>query len=1355
MVSDDEDLDCPLCMEEFDIADRNFRPCPCGYQICRFCWHHIKSNLNGRCPACRRTYTDQIVQFIPVSKDEIVRFQKEKKEKERQHKDMKDSSRKHLSNVRVVQKNLVYVLGLSSKHANAENELFKKYGKIAKLVVSKRTTTHQSSSSNGSQTSSVGIYITYQRKDDAAKAIAGINGSTFDGRSLRASYGTTKYCTYYLRHMACPNPNCMYLHEPGEDVDSYTKDSIGKPQPSGSSTTSTVPSKRPAPAQAKPATTTRAALGESSSSTSTSQMAVEPASPPKKSAWAPIPKVVPPPPPPPAPIVEEQQPSSSSTETPANKEEEPVSVQQQQQRPLESTPAPVVPSPKQRKQTHAPEPVKSASDKATKPIAIEKKPALPAAAAWGKGTTGTSTGTGSVASSLENSTITTPVNFGPSLSDALSAPQKPKHSPTIPRKKEKKLKSKMVRLEEFEEGLKNNTNGQKAPVAGGSNNIKGKAAVTGGGGTSALSTQLRRSGESAWQPVPKPTPVVIAPTKSAETPQQQPKDQQPQPQKEQQQKQKQKKQPAAAAPVKPKEEPVSENVVKPEQVDNVRPKEEDVVMAEPVQELRDDQQQPLVDQKDEALELKKEEDQKEDHRDEQQQPTVSLQKPEAKPEEDKVVVDQQVDHVEEEYVESTSAKVSSPSPEFSVQAQPSFTSYVLGDLMVDDVNQQDEHGSLDDEGGLSSLKADLASEDDEGRLYDHMSRSEKVQQDELGGTSPLGALDHGMIQPSPERPPLLDEQLDHVHFHTIHQQQHGPSPTLLDDLRMPMEQHGSGRAHGPPPGFSGPPEWQSHHFDPFNGQDPAAARRLQHSQQMLEASGLFPGFGRPPPPPPPSLFDFHGNTPPPPPGMFGLPQPMLRQPPPPHHHHQPPPPPHHPHRHPDFMNMPPGLGPMGGPQHHPPPQPPQQQQSPMENHHHDMMHLENNMQRLSMHQQQQQHPNGPMAEHREDPVRSMQDDLRALLPNVNISFSPMRDEDPSHKPHTPEIEDPFHRRPSDLSSNTPILQHESDQQQQQHDKILSTLTNNSSAVHKPDAYPEEEEEKEKENVGKDSDVKQEAQNFFGEFLRKAAASTPHLMNGQHYKEPGSMPFQDPAIMSVRMSNGSPGPAAAVMNERRDMTESQNAILQILGAQPQASAEHTRFPMERPGFDAPLSTPPAHQDMMNKPPFDMFLSPHQQQQQDHHHHHQSMRQPPPPPMSFHHQQHPQHQPPPQQQQQPPSFMSGNFGEMPMGMMPPPPHHLQQQHHHHPPPFGQQQQHEQPPPPPPPGMMHPGGNNNNGGPPHPPPPHPSMHHHHPHHPHGPPPPLAALMEMKFRQQQQQQHRNGNLPPGLFPSGGGEGL
>ncbi|ORZ10189.1 RING/Ubox like zinc-binding domain-domain-containing protein [Absidia repens] len=221
-MSDDEDMDCPLCMEEFDIADRNFRPCPCAYQICRFCWHHIKTNLNGRCPACRRLYSDQIVEFIPVSTEEIQKSKREKKEKERHEREMKDPNRRQLSNVRVVQKNLVYVLGLTSKYANAENDFFKKYGKILKLVVSKRLPSSTSSSSNAA--TSIGIYVTYARKEDAAKAIEEINGAICDGRSVRASFGTTKYCTYFLRHMSCPNPNCMYLHEAGDDADSYNNE---------------------------------------------------------------------------------------------------------------------------------------------------------------------------------------------------------------------------------------------------------------------------------------------------------------------------------------------------------------------------------------------------------------------------------------------------------------------------------------------------------------------------------------------------------------------------------------------------------------------------------------------------------------------------------------------------------------------------------------------------------------------------------------------------------------------------------------------------------------------------------------------------------------------------------------------------------------------------------------------------------------------------------------------------------------------------------------------------------------------------------------------------------------------------
>lgn len=30
----EEDNLCPLCMEELDITERNFKPCTCGYQVC-------------------------------------------------------------------------------------------------------------------------------------------------------------------------------------------------------------------------------------------------------------------------------------------------------------------------------------------------------------------------------------------------------------------------------------------------------------------------------------------------------------------------------------------------------------------------------------------------------------------------------------------------------------------------------------------------------------------------------------------------------------------------------------------------------------------------------------------------------------------------------------------------------------------------------------------------------------------------------------------------------------------------------------------------------------------------------------------------------------------------------------------------------------------------------------------------------------------------------------------------------------------------------------------------------------------------------------------------------------------------
>ena len=50
----------------------------------------------------------------------IKRLTQAKKQKEKEKKELENMNRKHLANMRVVQKNLVYVVGLSSKLAKEE-----------------------------------------------------------------------------------------------------------------------------------------------------------------------------------------------------------------------------------------------------------------------------------------------------------------------------------------------------------------------------------------------------------------------------------------------------------------------------------------------------------------------------------------------------------------------------------------------------------------------------------------------------------------------------------------------------------------------------------------------------------------------------------------------------------------------------------------------------------------------------------------------------------------------------------------------------------------------------------------------------------------------------------------------------------------------------------------------------------------------------------------------------------------------------------------------------------------------------------------------------------------------------------
>ena len=52
---------------------------------------------------------------------------------------------------------------------------------------------------------SYSAYVTYRREADALEAIRAVDGETLDGRIVRCTFGTTKYCSMFLRALPCNN----------------------------------------------------------------------------------------------------------------------------------------------------------------------------------------------------------------------------------------------------------------------------------------------------------------------------------------------------------------------------------------------------------------------------------------------------------------------------------------------------------------------------------------------------------------------------------------------------------------------------------------------------------------------------------------------------------------------------------------------------------------------------------------------------------------------------------------------------------------------------------------------------------------------------------------------------------------------------------------------------------------------------------------------------------------------------------------------------------------------------------------------------------------------------------------------
>lgn len=107
---------CPLCCEPLDATERAIRFCPCGFSLCRFCWKKLMETDSGRCPNCRVAYDESKLEMPHVKADDLMDDSAKKRKKKGERKKgikLTSQERRNLQELRILQKNLVYAVGLS------------------------------------------------------------------------------------------------------------------------------------------------------------------------------------------------------------------------------------------------------------------------------------------------------------------------------------------------------------------------------------------------------------------------------------------------------------------------------------------------------------------------------------------------------------------------------------------------------------------------------------------------------------------------------------------------------------------------------------------------------------------------------------------------------------------------------------------------------------------------------------------------------------------------------------------------------------------------------------------------------------------------------------------------------------------------------------------------------------------------------------------------------------------------------------------------------------------------------------------------------------------------------------------
>ena len=118
---------------------------------------------------------------------------------------------KQLSKIRIIQKNLVHFIGFPDElydiNLLSSYAYFGQYGSIKKIdlaVKNEELTKHHKNSA----------YITFDNKNQAAYSILCVDLIKINNQTVRAFFGTTKYCSHFLNNRKCFNQDkCVFIHK--------------------------------------------------------------------------------------------------------------------------------------------------------------------------------------------------------------------------------------------------------------------------------------------------------------------------------------------------------------------------------------------------------------------------------------------------------------------------------------------------------------------------------------------------------------------------------------------------------------------------------------------------------------------------------------------------------------------------------------------------------------------------------------------------------------------------------------------------------------------------------------------------------------------------------------------------------------------------------------------------------------------------------------------------------------------------------------------------------------------------------------------------------------------------------------